>query len=150
LRTNRERLEFGFYIGEHGSNPRERFTRNCKENSEVLPSILQDSLADSEIVYGRSKELSGNSQTPKVSGHSPTWEEWLREQDKQELRASVILPKHEVLSSSKEQLISRISQTFEQLYPLVLLATMDDPMPVIAEYLDAAEGPTNPPYSLTQ
>jgi 5-methylcytosine-specific restriction enzyme B len=46
LRTNRERLEFGFYIGEHGSNQRERFTRNCKENSEVLPSILQDSLAD--------------------------------------------------------------------------------------------------------
>ncbi len=151
LWINRERLDFGFYIGEYGSGQRERFIRNCKENREVLPSILRDSLARDEMVYGRRKELLSAVKEPEGEEQNFTWEGWLTEPEEEELRASVVLPKHKVLASSEEELIERITQTYERLYPLVLLATTDEPIPAIGAYLGATDGqPPNPVYSLAQ
>jgi hypothetical protein len=112
-----------------------------QENREVLPSILRDSLADSETVYGRRTELLSAVEGPEGGKRSLTWEKWLQEPEEEDLRASVMLSRHQVLSSSKEQLIQQIIQTYERLYPLVLLAATDDPMPAIEELHCGTSGP---------
>jgi len=148
---NQERLDFGFYVGEYGTNQRERFVRNCKENRKELLNVLQSSLADDELVYGRVEDFVGGSKDPTSDRHSLSWEDWLKEPEKGDLRVAVTLPKEKVLDSSEDQLIECITRTFERLFPLILLTISDDPMPMIGEYLGPVEPPPrNPAYSLDQ
>jgi hypothetical protein len=48
---------------------------------------------------------------------------------------TVVLNSEEVLRSSAKQLSTQIAQTFKHLFPLVLLATCDNPLSAIRDYL---------------
>lgn len=135
---NREVLEFGFYIGRYGSDQRERFIRNCEEHRETLLSLLGESLADSSIVYGRREEAAGGPLSL-TGDHELNFEEWLGKAEGDNIRARVVLSRQHVLDNSEEQLAGQITGTFERLFPLILLAIHDNPIPLIEEYLGVKE-----------
>ncbi len=65
------------------------------------------------------------------------------------LDVSTVLSRDEVLLSSEERLVERAASTFERLFPLVLLATAEDPMPAILEYLEE-DVIVNPEYGIAE
>lgn len=148
---NYERLEFGFYIGEYGSEQRKRFVRNCKENREAVVNVLRESLADDLFVYGRREDFVGGPSDKSTKKQKLSWNQWLENPEQAGIHVAVVLPKDQVLQSSPEILIDQITKTFERLFPLVTLATSDDPLPAIGEYLEIEEEPAhNPEYALAQ
>jgi 5-methylcytosine-specific restriction protein B len=127
VQLNEELLKFGFYVGEN-SNNWIQFAQNCKENQQELACILWDSLGgDDNLLYYCSFE---NDET------EFTWKDWLKYPIYPELYASGYLTADEVLQCSAEKLSRHITQTFARFFPLILLATSDNPMPAIREYLN--------------
>jgi len=149
LWINRDRLEFGFYIGAFGSDQRERFLRNCQENYEVLARVLQDSLGYAAILFGEPGDLMGGAEGFDASKPWPSFEDWLRDPSEAGIHAAVLLPREEVLKRPQVQLAEEITDVYQRVFPLVLLATLDSPMPAIGDYL-GPDGPSgiNPEYSL--
>ena len=137
VQLNEEFLKFGFYIGENSVDSRIRFDRNCQKHQYDLVCILWDSLCDDKLIYGGLSE-NGESEF--------TWKDWLKNSSYPVIYAAVHLTADEVLQSSVEKLSRQIAQTFERFFPLVLLATSDNPMPVIREYLNHPK----PQYPLEQ
>jgi len=138
-------LDFGFSIGVYGSEQRKRFLRNCKEHYDALQGTLAEDLSLERFCFG-SRIESSDTPAPKPS---LDWRAWLKAPEEYGVRVGMTLDKKEVLSQSKDQLVSLVSSAFERLFPLVLLAMLDNPIPKIAEYLgDLPEPTTNPPYTL--
>ena len=151
LSINRDRLEFGFYIGEYGSAQRNRFLRNCQENYEVLIRPLRDGLPGGALFFGEREDFVGGPEGFDTSKPRPSFEDWLRDPSEAGIRAAVFLPKEEVLQRSEAQLTQEIVDVCQGLFPLVLLATLDDPMPAIGDYLGLEEPlEINPEYLLSQ
>lgn len=132
---NYERLEFGFYIGEYGNNQRKRFVQNCQENYEVLLHLLKDVLTGESVVFGSHENIIIEPNGLIVSKLNLSWQEWLLNPDQGNFDVSVALPKQKVLQLSTEELTGQIVQTYRKLFPLVLLAFSDDPIPAITQYL---------------
>jgi len=147
---NRDHLEFGFYIGEYGSDQRNRFLRNCRQNHEGLVRVLRDSLANNTIQFGEHRDTIGGSEAFDDARKTwPSFEDWLKDPSESDVHAAVLLPKEDVLRRSLGQLAEEIADVYQRVFPLVLLATLDSPMPMIGDYL-GADGPSgiNPEYSL--
>lgn len=147
---NRDHLEFGFYIGEYGSDQRNRFLRNCRQNYEGLVRVLRDSLANTTIQFGEHTDTIGGSEGFDDARKTwPSFEDWLKDPSETDVHAAVLLPKEEVLRRSLGQLADEIAEVHQRLFPLVLLATLDNPMPAIGNYLgDRGVLEINPEYSL--
>lgn len=129
-------LEIGFYIGEYGTEERRRFAEKCREHNRALKEMLQGVLSGDEIVFAPHK---GVTVEPDGTLHGKLelpWQEWLDNPQQADFDVSVILVRDDVLAFSKDELKHRVAQTFEDLFPLVLLATEDDPMSAIAKYQD--------------
>ncbi len=128
----RENLYFGLYIGE-GSSDKQQFINNyhtIKKNKTIMHSIL---LPKSCFLY-----------TKKNWDCLNCLECWLRHLAEpnsvtQDIQASVHLELNEVLQSSGKQLSTQITHTFEQLFPLFLLATCQEPISALKEYLNFRE-----------
>ena len=81
----------------------------------------------------------------------PKWDAWLRDPSGFGIDVARTLPRKEAIRWTKAELLKEILETYENLFPLVLLATSDNPMPEIEEYLEGPEGDSlNPSYSLNQ
>ena len=150
---NRERLEFGFYIGEYASEQRKRYVRNCQKNRDELIDTLRDSISTDTLAYDRRDDFVGGSARsskgrPPISG----WEDWIRRPEETGIHVAVVIGRDDVLSKSAEELTQEIARTFERVFPLVLLAVSDDPMQDITRFLGPRNGQTdvNPDYSLAQ
>lgn len=148
LWINHERLECGFYIGDYGTAQRQRFLRNCREHQSTLVRLLGDILSTDLIIFGSRDHYTVGPDGSITGGM--TWEKWLQDPERGDYDASVIFPRTQVLGTSAEQLSAQIAQIYEQIFPLFLLATLDDPLPAIREYLEIEEIEPNPPYSLAQ
>lgn len=149
---NRDRLEFGFYIDDSSREKRARFLRNCEDNRQALENIFRDDLNSKIQVYGnRSDPDNGDSEDDKTGG---TWKDWLQRKEWLQkpgsaVRVVVVLSRDEVLKRDFDELAGEIAQTFEQLFPLVLMSTSDAfQLTNGAGHRKAVE--LNPPYSLTQ
>jgi 5-methylcytosine-specific restriction protein B len=151
LWINRQRLEFGFYIGQYGSDQRNRFLRNCRENHDVLVRVLQEHLPERDLLFfGEREEFVGGPEHPLEDRSWPSFRDWFREPAEAGIHAAVFLPKDEVLQRSQTQLAQEIADVYQRLFPLVLLAALDNPMPAIGDYLGWVEPPeTNPEYPLS-
>ncbi len=148
---NRDRLEFGFYIGEYGSDQRIRFTRNAQANHKILYNILNESLAGRNVQYGEHDEFVGGTKGIGTDESRPVLRDWLKNPEESGIHAAIYLPRGAVLQHSAEQLSKEIIQTYQALFPLILLSILDDPMPAIADYI--GEGPTgviNREYPLSE
>ncbi len=152
LWINWDHLEFGFYIGEYGGEQRRRFRRNCKDNVESLAVILQDALRGTDIKLGPRDALPSNGSKSGPPPSGPGIEEWLRDPGEDGIRAAVYLSKEEVLSTASDELAQRIADAWATVFPFVILATSDDPMPIIGEYDTPSDQlrETNAEYSIAQ
>jgi 5-methylcytosine-specific restriction protein B len=127
VQLNEELLKFGFYVG-HNSNSWIQFAQNCQKNKQELDCILWDNLGcNDNLLYYYSFE---NDEI------ELTWKDWLKYPIYPEVYATGSLTANEVLQCSTEKLSRHITQTFARFFPLILLATSDNPMPAIREYLN--------------
>jgi 5-methylcytosine-specific restriction protein B len=134
---NEEVLEFGFYIGDYGKKQRERFTQNCTQNYAALLPIFEILFSDSHILYGaRETWLAGADDT---FSSNFTLQEFLNKPEQANFDVSFVLSRNNVLELDGAALRDLVLTTYSQVFPLVLLALEDEPMPLIREYLDLAD-----------
>ena len=151
LWINYERLEIGFYIGNYGVAARTRFRRNCQDNVDKLIQWLSDIVSDSALVIGSHHDISIKSDGSILANNKITWRDWLSDPEKSDYDLSLILPKEQLLRLSFDQLMDKVAGIYNRFFPFIILATSDNPMPVIAEYLGIKEKPKiQPLYSLEQ
>lgn len=132
---NKDRLEFGFYIGIYGNEFRQRFTRNCSENYEQLKEILVDSLAYNQFIFGPEDtyEVTSDGIKQKIQ---LSWKEFLKKPDLADFNVSLVIPRDKALSYTNEEIVDLCVETYSRVFPLILLAMHEDPIPEINEYLD--------------
>ena len=149
ISIDHELFAFGFYISEHigvdlddyASQERKRFLFNCRKNYESVMSIFRDYIIDDvNLVYGDWDDYT----KPDDKEARYTWEEWLNNPDAIGINVAAYLTKEQILNYPDIDLIELIAQTYKRLFPLVLLAIYDDPMPVIEKCLN------KPTYTLVQ
>lgn len=133
LWMNHEYLECGFTIGHYADEVVDRFQRNCQRHRHQLALWLGETLSPDVFTMGSATDDDGELLQPL------TFTEWLNAIDRFGFRITRQLLPDEVLQHSKNQLCDVIAQTFQQLYPFILLATEDEPLPMIARYLGVDE-----------
>jgi 5-methylcytosine-specific restriction protein B len=134
---NEEVLEFGFYIGDYGKKQRERFTKNCQQNYATLLPIFEALFSDNRILYGaRETWLAGADDT---FSSKFTLQEFLKKPEQANFDVSFVLSRNNVLEFDGATLRDLVLATYSQVFPLVILALEDDPMPAIKDYLDLAD-----------
>ena len=148
LWLNRERLECAFHISECGGDQRGKFLRNCAATGDALKHVLADVLAERPLVYGKRHDLLGGPAGEHKSKAS--WDLWLDDPKDLGIHAAMPIARDEVLSLSEEDLCDRIAGVFRRLFPLVLLATLDEPMPAIGHYLEGPVPERQPAYPLEE
>jgi 5-methylcytosine-specific restriction enzyme B len=135
LWINHERIEFGFFIGIYGKVQRNKLLWNCRKHSNAVSSLLHKSLAGTDIHFStRTKVKEGSIGKYQIQSKEDIIKalDALRPYD---LHIAMILPKEQVFNLSKEQIINLIIETYEKVFPFVLLTIEDDPLPKINEYL---------------
>lgn len=141
-------LHFGFYIGEHESQCRERFDANLKKHRDELVALLQDNLTGLGILFGHPDDVE-----PPLDHQVTSFAEWAGSE--LDYSARKHFPKETVIQIPSEELVRQVTETFTAVFPLVLLTMSDDPMPAIRAYLNqpvASPVPNavNPEYPLAQ
>jgi 5-methylcytosine-specific restriction protein B len=151
-----DRLTFGFDIGHYSSQQRERFLINCQKHYDSLVELLEPSLNQPHLRFGDRGKISFNSDGSTYDPDQLSFEKWLKNIDSSGVHVFTTLSKLNVLSRSGDALRDEIGQVFSQLFPLVLLAILDEPMSSLQEYLDSIDPddevvvPINEAYSLNQ
>lgn len=133
---NHELLEFGFYIGDYGNASRQRFQRNSQEHYEVLVELLEPQLSNPSLIYGTYEDIVIAENGTVSSKIDMNWADWLRDPERGDFDASVVLPRIKALNYGTEGLVTEIVAIYQDLFPLILLAMEDDPLPSILAYLD--------------
>ena len=158
---NYEMLEYGFYIGDYGSTQRQRFVRNCAAHRTALEELME-SLIDSESIFFGDRQNFVVADSGAVSykdDSRPTWSDFLANPERFNCDASFVLSRSALLQLKHDKLTERVLNGHTRLFPLVLAATADDPLPLIEQYLadqfpDEVEPeiphPANPLYTLEQ
>ena len=134
LWINFKRLEIGFYIGNYGTKSRQRFQRNCQLYADLLLQLFDPLLVEGSILLGARDNFDVDNGSVVVK-QKISWRDWLRDPALGDYDASLILPRSQVLKQTEAQIVQEVSMTFQKLFPLVLLAVSDDPLPAIAAYL---------------
>jgi len=153
LWINHERLTFGFYIADYADEKRDKFSHRCRQHGDELRDVLREILASDDLILGPDQDVVVHPDGTVRSLHDLTWQDWLANPEEADFDASVVLPRDEVLSTSKRDLRRRIAAVHERLFPLVLLGIDDNPVAAIADYLgDTLPPPVKavPEYSLSQ
>jgi hypothetical protein len=139
LWMNYKRFEIGFYIGSYGTTARNRFQTNCRKHGGKLLHLLDPLLVEGSILLGTQDNVDIDSNGSLVVKKKISWEEWFRDPAQANYDASLVLPKDQVFKLSEQALVDTITYTFEKLFPLVLLATLDEPVPAVLEYLGQSQ-----------
>lgn len=131
-----DRLNFGFDIGHYSSEQRERFLDNCRKHYESLCELLEAPLNQPHFLFGDRGNVKFDSDGNSVNPDHLSFRDWLGQVSSKGVHVFTTLSKTRVLSSSRDELVNDIGKVFSQLFPLVLLATLDDPMLALQEYLE--------------
>lgn len=133
---NRERLDYGFYIGEYGDEQRTRFINNVRKRREALAAALGPRLDGDRFLFGAERD--DYDRLDEESAY-PSLHEWLQHIDDGQLSARVTVPRDQLLATPAAELKEQVLDAFRQLFPLVLLTISDDPLTAISEYLGPEE-----------
>jgi len=129
-------LEFGFYIGDYASEQRLRFQRNCERNAGPLSELISSLFREGEIILSARAEFTVQADGVIINQQQLTWGEFIRNPSAANCDASLIVPSGELLTLTFEELVQRIVHGHQRLFPLVLAALEEDPMPHIFAYLE--------------
>ena len=151
LWLNYERLSLGFFIGVYGEEARLLFRQNCQENAEILVDLLATITNDSSLVIGNERDVDVQPSGKIIAKNKVSWQDWFNDPEEAGYDIAKVLPKDQVLKISFDALLQIVADTFNQLYPLVLLAISEDPIPLIHKHLGTVKLRTsNPTYSISQ
>ncbi|MBI1299672.1 AAA domain-containing protein [bacterium] len=150
-------FKFGFSIGHYADEQRRRFERNCARHFNSLKNILADALSDEHFVFGPQAEYQLQPSGKVIHPAMLTWTDFLQTPSSAGYEAFYVLPRVDVLQLGEEELVQTVLRTHMRLFPLVLLATEEDPLPAIRAYHEEigvepdtdleADAPTPVPYS---
>lgn len=136
---NADCLEYGFYIGEYASVQRKRFVRNLQQFGGVIAPLMTSRIPSEAVTFGEVRHLPPGAGSPPAA--QTTWEDFAADPDKYNCDVGYHLAPNGVLALAEEKLVEAIRKVHEALYPLVLLALLDDPLPAIKEFVgDEEEG----------
>ena len=138
-------VRYGFYIGEYGSDQRARFIKNCRDNASTIGRLLKELLPS-----GLKFEDSERDDKTKRLISPMDFESWVKDPERTGVQAVISIERDSILRTSEEQLVNDVAKAFMGLFPLMLLASSDDPMRRIYEYLEAEPLPDSDPYPLSQ
>ena len=130
--VNRNQVETGFMMADKSEGKRERLLRNLVTHRELAQDHFRSGLG-SKLAFGWEvgrRDESGNS--------PPTFENWLESPHPNVCR---IYSKEEVIGRTMEDLAEEAGAVYAHLFPMVLLATLDDPADAIRQYLDGKMTP---------
>lgn len=147
--VNRDKLEYGFYIGEYGEEQRSRFMNNVRKRRDALTAALAPHFDSDLFLLGEQRDEEGNL----VGQGAGSLQEWFKEIDEAALAARVVVPKADLLQTPLADLQDKILHAYQQLFPLILVATSEDPLTAISEYWEPVEGEgaeIQPEYSLEE
>jgi 5-methylcytosine-specific restriction enzyme B len=134
LWINNERIEFGFFIGDYGKVHRKMFLWNVSKYSNTFASLLHENLSGTDIHFAiRRKVKEGSFDDYQIQSENIILA--LSSKQNHDFQVAMILPKEKVFNLSKEQIIALIVETYEKVFPFILLAIEDNPLPRIDEYL---------------
>lgn len=131
-------LKSGFSIGHYGSEQRRRFELNCTRYLDSLTYLLGDVASDEHSIFGRQNEyqVEPDGAVVNLATRAYTLQDFLRNPSAVNCELFYVIPRHEVLQMSEEELVETVRRTLVRLFPLVLLATKDDPLPAIEAYYE--------------
>ena len=139
---NRNLFEFGFYIGDYGTEQRTRFVRHCQQHGDTLRRILQENLlSDKRFVFGGTQNFSTAPDGSLVIQKVADWDTFFRDPASHEFDVSIVLTRTKTPLPPPAYLSLDIAQAYQLLFPLVLLVAPDDPLPAIGQYLSELEPP---------
>lgn len=146
--VNRNRLEWGFYVGEYADQVTESILAQFRRRREALRAILREHLEDDRFAFGAERGPDGEL----VEGTgTKSVDEWIEAVGPGTLTARTSLTRDGVLGTSEAELRDLIAADFRQLFPLVLLSSRDDPIAAIEELAGTEEPPEPQPiYTLEQ
>ena len=129
-------VDIGTGFGFDSNVARKRFNKNCHENLPAVTKLIEEIFSGgSFILTDPDGTTFDNDGIPDDSTQSLTWQEWLKNPEMSKYNVEKIFPKNQILNMSFEELVGEVSKIFNQLFPLILLAIDEDPMPKIYDYL---------------
>ena len=145
---DKEGFSYGFSIGSYASEDRKRFAQNAEEYRGAIVATLGETVNTPDFEFGNENEGAAGHITKGIEGLDLA--AWLEQGNKVGPHVHVLLPWAELLGLERERVVTDVVNAFNRLFPLVLLGTMDEPMPAIRAYMeDDIEDPeVNPPYPL--
>jgi 5-methylcytosine-specific restriction protein B len=150
LTIDKTGITFGESIADFAYQVQKRFRKNFLNNEGRLQNLLHDVFSDQSFKISlKVKTEMGKSQDQIIDISQLS--NWLQNPLSTAFSMSQLLDAYVVKGLSESELSKTISSAFNQLYPLFILATSDDPIPIIEQYL-GAKPPENPKplYSLDQ
>ena len=146
------RLDYGFSLGEYGGESEETLLRNLRENRHALPALLKDTLSDARFLFGERQDLEEGESAHDLPNNRLDWRKWLQDPSQYGIDVRTVLTSTECLGKSKSDLVADVTHAFRSLFPLVLLATSQDPVPEIEGYLETPRPrtPAKKAYSLEE
>ena len=142
---NDKYVEFGFFFGHHCSVERQKnYSANVRQLCEseadyemVLGFLSEQFPEDTLLLRNTDYDINGE----EVMGYVFTWRDYF-ESAKDEPNENIpayspmlVHSRETILSMSAQDLATEISTTFEGLFTLVILATQNDPLPILRSYL---------------
>ncbi|MBW6475294.1 MAG: AAA family ATPase, partial [Anaerolineaceae bacterium] len=143
-------LRFGTGFGFDSNQAKIRFNKNCRENLPAVRDIIENIFSNGEyLLYKEGETEFDAAGIADIKSQSFTWQEWLSDTEMSKYSVTKVLPKSKVIQMSFEELVSQVSDVFNQLFPIILLAIEDDPMPKIFDYLEITQpNPPQPEYTI--
>ncbi len=126
-------FSYGYSVGNYGSADRKKLTENCLKHRTALQQLLADTIEAPDFEFGNLNESEGGQLIQGIEGLDLAG--WLQKNDTVGAHVHVLVPWTELLARDLETLVAEVSQAFERLFPLVILATTDAPLPAIEGYL---------------
>ena len=149
ISIRRDRLGWGFSMSDNSGDQHKRFERNCLRHRTALRNCLRDSLDGLPLMFGDTDD------DAVVYGKvgKTDWCDWIDDIQTAGMTTFDFILREDALKTSKDDLCQRIANLFSALFPLVFLATSDEPLHEIAEYLGGipiVKPEIQPAYSLAQ
>jgi glutathione S-transferase len=138
LCIDRHILKCGFFLGLYADEHRDRFVRNCRAHGPALLAYLRRALPDHTVSFGGGQTGADTAVAGVIGSVHRSWESYLQNPGKGEYEICIQSPKQQVLRTGEDELVAWITDADRKLFPLVLLASSDDPLPLIDLYLTSA------------
>ena len=140
--ANKDGIKIGFSLGSQSAKSyKERFAKNVNEHLPTLAELLADPLSMEGLLF----EIDGE--------YADKWKDWIVSNETKKWKdVEYKLTVDEACSLSRIELVERTLQIFESLFPLVILAVDDDPVPRITDFLEveSEDEDVHPLYELEQ